>query len=268
MIITTTAGYSTVWNNNQWGSGRVGETASRPQTTTPGLASLTFRPGELYAQPAITQQLLEDAAFDLEGGLSAEVGDEFARQEAIAFVGGNGTNKHLGFLSYFGTTTTLHPGGEPGVTLSGSATALTGDSLISLVYDLAAGYRPGVSWLMSSTTASAMRKLKDGQGNYLWQPSYIVGQPPTLLGYPVAVDENMPAVAAGAYPIAFGDWRRFYVINDRLGTSLLRDPFTAKPYGINRRVCTGHLAEGVGTPRLRFFKGLGRLTSLNYPIVR
>lgn len=230
VITTTTAGYSTVWNNNQWGSGWVGETASRPQTTTPGLASLVFRPGELYAQPAVTQQLLEDAAFDLEAWLSGEVGDEFAKQEAIAFVGGNGTNKPLGFLSYFGTTTTLHPGGEPGVTMSGSATALTGDSLISLVYDLAAGYRPGASWLMSSTTASAMRKLKDGQGNYLWQPSYIVGQPPTLLGYPVAIDENMPAVAAGNYPIAFGDWRRFYVINDRLGTSLLRDPYTAKPF--------------------------------------
>jgi HK97 family phage major capsid protein len=231
-VVTTTIGaYSTVWNGGGWGSGWVGETASRPATSTPALGSIVFNTGEIYANPALSQQLLEDAAFKIEDWLAGEVGEEFAKQEAIAFVSGNGTNKPFGFLSYVGTGTSVHPGGEPGVTNSGAASSLGGgDGLIDLVFALAAPYRAGAAWLMNSATTAAVRKLKDGQGNYLWQPSYIVGSPPTLLGYPVFTDETMPDVAAGALPIAFGNWSRFYVINDRLGTSILRDPYTNKPF--------------------------------------
>lgn len=230
VISTTTGGYSTLWNLGGWGSGWVGETASRPQTTTAMLAPITFRAGELYAQPAITQNLLEDAGLNLENWLADEVADEFNKQESIAFVAGDGVNKPRGFLTHFGTGTTIHPGGEPGVTNSGSATAVTGDGLVSLVYGLGARYRANGAWLMNSVSIGAISKLKDGQGNYLWQPSIILGAPPTLLGKPVYFEESMPDVAAGAFPIAFGDWSRFYVINDRVGTSLLRDPYTAKPY--------------------------------------
>ncbi|WP_311274414.1 phage major capsid protein [Methylobacterium sp. WCS2018Hpa-22] len=230
VVSTTTAGYSTLWNNSAWVSGWVGETASRPQTTTPTLSPINFKTGELYAQPAITQQLLEDSQINLEDWLALEVADEFNRQESVAFVSGDGVNKPQGFLSYVGTGTTLHPGGEPGVTVSGAATALTGDGLIGLVYSLAAPYRANASFLMNSSTIAAVSRLKDGQGNYLWQPSFILGQPPTLLGKPVYFDEAMPNVGAGTLPIAFGDWSRFYVINDRLGTTVLRDPYTAKPY--------------------------------------
>lgn len=230
VVKTTTGGYSTLLNNGAWGSGWVGETASRPQTTTASLVPITFRTGELYAQPAITQQLLEDSAINLETWLADEVSNEFARQEAIAFVSGDGTNKPYGFLTYLGTGTSLHPGGEPGSTVSGNATQVTGDGLIDVVYALGAMYRAGASWLMNSSTAAALMKLKDGQGHYLWQPSYVLGQPATLLGYPVAIEESMPNVGAGTVPIAFGNWRRFYVINDRVGTSVLRDPYTAKPF--------------------------------------
>lgn len=230
VISTGGPGFSTVWSNGQWGSGWVGETASRPQTTTPALSSLVFKSGELYAQPAVSQQLLEDAAFDFGNWLSGEVSLEFARQESIAFISGDGTNKPTGFLTYVGSGTTLHPGGEPGVTASGHASQITGDGILTLIYALKAPYRQGATFLMNSATAGAMRKLKDGQGNYLWQPSMILGQPSTLAGYPIAIDESMPDVGANAYPIAFGNWARAYVIVDRLGTTVLRDPFTAKPY--------------------------------------
>lgn len=253
VIETTGPGYSTVWNNGQWGSGWVGETASRPQTTTASLAPIVFKPGEVYAQPAITQALLDDVAINLEQWLATEVEDTFATQEAIAYVSGNGVNKPQGFLSYVGTGTTLHPGGEPGVTPSGHATQVTPDSLIDLVYGLAAPYRANSSWLMSSTTIGAVSKLKDGQGQYLWQPSLILGQPPTLLGRPVYFDENMPVVAAGNLPIAFGDWRRFYVINDRTGVRVLRDPYTAKPYVLF--YTTKRVGGGILDPRaVRFLK--------------
>ncbi|WP_210171797.1 phage major capsid protein [Methylobacterium sp. Leaf94] len=230
VVSTASGGYSTLWNTGGWGSGWVGETATRPQTSTATLAPITFKAGELYAQPAITQNLLEDAGINLEDWLAAEVADEFNKQEGIAFISGDGVNKPQGFLSYIGTGTNIHPGGEPGVTNTGAAAAITGDGLIALVYALGARYRANGSWLMNSATMGAVSKLKDGQGNYLWQPSLILGQPPTLVGKPVYFDESMPDVAAGALPVAFGDWSRFYVINDRVGTSLLRDPYTAKPF--------------------------------------
>ncbi|CAA2138781.1 phage major capsid protein [Methylobacterium bullatum] len=230
VVSTTTGGYSTLWNLGGWGSGWVGETANRPQTTTATLAPITFKAGELYAQPAISQNLLEDAGLPLEDWLATEVADEFNKQESVAFVSGDGVNKPQGFLSYFGTTTTLHPGGEPSVTNSGAAAAVTGDGLVKLVYALGARYRANGAWLMNSSSMGAISQLKDGQGNYLWQPSLILGQPPTLIGKPVYFEESMPDITAGAVPIAFGDWSRFYVINDRVGTSLLRDPYTAKPY--------------------------------------
>ncbi|CAO4173697.1 Phage major capsid protein, HK97 family [Methylorubrum populi] len=230
VIETTGPGYSTVWNNGQWGSGWVGETAERPQTTTPVLAPIIFKPGEIYANPAVTQTLLDDAGLNLEQWLADEVADAFSKQEAVAFVSGNGVNKPQGFLSYVGTGSTIHPGGEPDVTLSGAAASLTGDGLLDLVYSLGAPYRANASWLMNSASIAKVSKLKDGQGNYLWQPSFIAGQPPTLIGKPVYFEESMPDVAAGALPIAFGDWRRFYVINDRTGVRVLRDPYTAKPF--------------------------------------
>ncbi|WP_245513052.1 phage major capsid protein [Enterovirga rhinocerotis] len=230
VVTTGGPGFSTVWSNGEWGSGWVGETAARPQTTTPSLASLQFKSGELYANPAVSQQLLEDADFDFGKWLSDEVSLVFAAQESIAFLSGDGVNKPQGLLTYVGSGTTLHPGGEPGVTVSGHASQITGDGILTLIYALKAPYRQGATFLMNSATAGAMRKLKDGQGNYLWQPSMILGQPSTLAGYPIAIDESMPDVGAGAYPIAFGNWARAYVIVDRLGTTVLRDPYTAKPF--------------------------------------
>ena len=253
VVTTSGPGYSTLWNNGQWGSGWVGETASRPQTTTAALANVIFKPGEIFAMPAITQQLLDDAAINLEQWLSDEVADTFAKQEAIAFVAGDGVNKPQGFLSYVGTGTGLHPGGEPATSPSGHASQITADGLVDLVYALPAPYRANASWLMNSASIAKVTKLKDGQGNYLWQPSFILGQPPTLLGRPVYFEESMPDVAAGALPIAFGDWKRFYVINDRVGVRILRDPYTAKPYVLF--YTTKRVGGGILDPKaVRFVK--------------
>lgn len=230
VISTTTGGFSTVWNAGGWGSGWVGETAERPQTSTPTLASVTYRAGELFAQPALTQVLLDDATFDIQGWLASELADTFARQEGIAFLAGDGTNKPRGLLQYQDPNTPVHPGGNLVVVPSGSASAITGDNLIDFALSLPSPYRTGARWLMSSLTVAIIRKLKDGQGNYLWNNDYQAGQPASLLGYPVEVDENMPSIAPGNTPIAFGDFKRGYTINDRFGTRILRDPYTVKGF--------------------------------------
>lgn len=229
---TTVGAYSTVWNDNQWGTGWVGETASRPATSTPGLTSITFGHGEIYANPAITQRLLDDAAFNIEEWLASSVEDEFNRQEGIAWISGDGVNKPFGFMQYIvgGTAATQHPGGTLGIDNSGAANGLTVDGLVDFMYKLPAPYRQNATWLMNSLTAAQISKMKDADGNLIWRESLMAGQPATLLGRPVEIDENMPALSANSMPIAFGDFARGYVINDRAGVRVLRDPYTNKPY--------------------------------------
>lgn len=232
-VQTTSVGaYSTLWNNNLWGSGWVGETAARPETTTPTLEPVDFASGEIYANPAITQRLLDDAEINLDQWLTSQLDEEFGRQESIAFISGNGTNKPRGLLTYVtgGASDGTHPGGNLEVATVVSASAVTADELVDFTYGLAAPYRQNASWLMNSATAAVIAKLKNTDGDFLWRESFLVGQPATLLGRPVEIDEGMPDIAASAYPIAFGDFRRGYLINDRLGTRILRDPYSNKPY--------------------------------------
>lgn len=232
VIVTGVRGYSTVWNGGSWGSGWVGETASRPGTSTPTLSPLEFMAGEIYANPAITANLLDDADFNVEEWLTDQLSTEFAKQEGIAFISGDGVNKPNGLLTYVtgGSAEAKHPGGAIEVVNSGAAATLTADGLIDFTFKLPAPYRQGASWLMASTTAASVRKLKDGQNNYLFEPSYQKGQPDMLLGYPVEIDENMPAIGAGNIPVVFGNFKVGYVVNDRSGVRILRDPYTNKPY--------------------------------------
>ncbi|MGQ4272617.1 phage major capsid protein [Terrihabitans sp. B22-R8] len=228
---TSTRGYTTVWNNGGWGSGWIGETAARPETTSPNLSSIEFAHGEVYANPAVTQLLLDDADFNLENWIADEIGGEFTKQESLAFLVGNGVNKPQGLLTYTDTANPIHPGGALAVVPSGKADSLgDADTLVDFVYGLPAPYRQNARWLVNSMTAATVMKFKSGDGDYLWRETLVAGQPATLLGYPVEIDENMPSVVAGALPIAFGDFSRGYVINDRLGTSILRDPYTNKPF--------------------------------------
>lgn len=228
----STAGFSKLFNNRGTTSGWVGETSPRPQTNTPEFGSLTYTPGEIYANPAATQQMLDDAEINLESWLSGEVETEFALQEGRAFVAGDGANKPTGLLRYIegGAAAAVHPWGAIQTVDSGNAAAITSDSIIDLIYALPSVYTGNARFIMNRNTQAALRKLKDGQGNYLWQPSYVAGQPATLSGYPITEVSDMPDVAANATPIMFGDFKRGYLIVDRTGVRVLRDPYTNKPY--------------------------------------
>jgi HK97 family phage major capsid protein len=253
--VTTVSAYSTLWNNRVWGSGWVGETAARPETTSPTLSAITFGHGEIYANPAITQRLLDDAQFGIETWLANQIETEFNIQEDAAFLSGNGVNKPFGFLQYIagGAGAAQHPAGTLGITTAASATVIAPDELVTFTYALSAPYRQNASWLMNSATAATIGKLKDGQGNYLWRESMAIGQPATLLGRPIEIDEGMPSIATGTYPIAFGDFKAGYIINDRTGSRILRDPFSAKPYVMF--YCTKRVGGGVADPNaIRLFK--------------
>jgi HK97 family phage major capsid protein len=214
-------------------TGWVGETAARPQTAGPTLSELSFPAMELYAMPAATQTLLDDAVVDIDRWIAEEVEAAFAEQEGAAFVNGDGTNKPKGFLASdiveddtwsWGKLGAIHTGGAAFPSTNPS------DVLVELVYALKAGYRQNASFVMNRKTQSAIRKFKDTNGQYLWAPPASLGQSATLMGFPVVEAEDMPDIAAGSCAVAFGDFKRGYLIVDRAGMRVLRDPYSAKPY--------------------------------------
>nr|WP_316657158.1 phage major capsid protein [uncultured Gellertiella sp.] len=215
-------------------TGWVAETAARPQTATQQLAELAFPTQELYAQPAATQALLDDAAVDIEAWISGEVEIVFAEQEGTAFVTGDGVNKPKGFLAYPAIADSAWAWGSLGYLATGVANGFKAtnpsDTLIDAIYSLKAGYRQNGSFMLNRRTQGEIRKFKDTTGNYIWQPPSAVGQPASLLGYPVAEAEDMPDFVGGGMAIAFGDFRSGYLVVDRIGTRMLRDPYSAKPY--------------------------------------
>ena len=225
-------GFTKLFNLGGVNSGWVGETAARPNTNTGAFAPLAYGTGELYANPAATQQILDDAEINLESWLASEVQTEFARQEGLAFLSGDGTNKPTGMLTYIAgnANAAKHPYGAIAKVKSGAAAAITADSVIDLVYSLPSAFTGNASFILNRKTMGLIRKLKDGQGNYLWQPSYVAGQPSTLAGFPVIEVPDMPDVAAAATPILFGDFKQGYLVLDRIGVRVLRDPDTNKPY--------------------------------------
>lgn len=213
-------------------SGWVGETDSRAETNTPQLGKWRIPTHELYAKPKATQKLLDDASINMEAWLASKVAEKFARDEANAFVVGNGSNKPRGFLTY-SSGTTLPGTIEQFPTGSSGAYAAApngGDVLINALYGLKAQYRANATWFMNRATLTATRKVKDSDGAYLWSPGIAAGQPATLLGYPVASFEDMPDPASNSLSVAVGDMREAYQIVDRLGIRTLRDPYSAKPY--------------------------------------
>ncbi|MCS6622779.1 phage major capsid protein [Roseibacterium beibuensis] len=215
-------------------AGWVAETAARPETDPATLALLEFPSADLYASPAATQSLLDDALIDLDEWLASEVEDAFAAQETTAFVGGDGVNKPKGFLSYDIVAEADHEWGKIGYVASGAAGAFAPasptDRLIDLVYAPKARYRPNGRFVMNRKTVSAVRKFKDSDGGYIWQPAQRPGETASLLGYAVTEIETMPDIGANAAAIAFGDFQRGYLIVDRAGVRVLRDPYSAKPY--------------------------------------
>ncbi len=229
------AGYRKLVSTGGTASGWVSETAARPGTDTPEFAEIAPPSGELYANPAASQAMLDDAAFDLEGWLASEIAMEFARAEGAAFINGTGVDQPLGFLSSptsmagdavrpFGTVQYIGSG-DP------AAFATSPEGLfVDLVHSLKASHRQGASWLMNSSTLAMVRKMKTVDGAFLWQPGLVDGQPDRLLGYPVIEAEDMPDALPDAFPIAFGNFKAGYLITERSATQILRDPFTNKPF--------------------------------------
>jgi len=214
--------------------GWVAETASRPETDSQTLDALSFPTAELYAMPAATTAFLDDAAVDVGQWIADEVNIAFAQQEGAAFVNGDGTNKPKGFLQATTIADASWAWGKLGYLTTGVSGDLPAsdksDVLIDLVYALKAGYRQNASWVMNRRTQAVLRKLKDDSGNYLWQPAATADGRATLLGFPLVEAEDMPDIGANSLSIAFGDFKRGYLIVDRQGVSVLRDPYSAKPY--------------------------------------
>ncbi|MGQ0485726.1 MAG: phage major capsid protein [Hyphomicrobiales bacterium] len=215
-------------------TGWVGETALRPETAAPTLAELQFPAMELYAMPAATQSLLDDAAVNLDEWIAEEVQQAFADQESTAFVTGNGVNRPKGFLDYTKVADATWSWGNLGYVATGTAGAFPAsnpsDKLVDLAYALKSGYRQNAHWVMNRKTQSAIRKFKDVDGNYIWQPAATASATATLMSFAIAESEDVPDIAADSFSLAFGDFNRGYLIVDRIGVRVLRDPYSSKPY--------------------------------------
>lgn len=231
VITASNENYEKLVNLGGASSGWVDEQEARPESTTPQLAALKPFFGEIYAFPFATQKSLDDVAFNVESWLAEEVGIEFGEQENDAFTRGNGVKKPKGILGY--TLSTSADGdrtfGQIQKVHSGTSGAFVADKILDLIYSLKRGYRRNARWMISSPGLLAIRKLKDGQNNYLWQPSYVAGEPQMLAGYAIEENDDVPVPAADANAALFGDYRRAYTIVDIRGTRVLRDELTSKP---------------------------------------
>jgi HK97 family phage major capsid protein len=226
------------------------ETGARAASTAPTFVKFTPSYGEAWANPQVTQRMLDDAKFDVETFLANDIGQSFGIAIDTAVISGTGTNQPKGVTAYtlaatsdatraYGTIERVHSGG---------AGTFTADNLISLAYTLRPAYRLNAKWAAAPLTLATIRKFKDvTSGQYLWAPGIGPGQPGTLLGYPVIEDENVPAVAASAYSVLFADWKRAYRLVEVHGTQMLRDPYSAKPYV--HFYCTKRVGGGVRDTR-------------------
>jgi HK97 family phage major capsid protein len=215
-------------------AGWAAETDPRTQTSSQQIVDLNFPAMELYAMPAATQTLLDDSAIDVEQWIAEEVQTVFAEQEGAAFVSGNGTDKPKGFLAYTTVADASWSWGNIGYVATGVAGGFAvsnpSDALFNLVYALRAGYRQNGRFVLNRQTQSAIRKFKSTAGEYLWTPPASLDQPASLLNFPVVEAEDMPNMGADSLSVAFGDFARGYLVVDRLGVRVLRDPYSAKPY--------------------------------------
>lgn len=215
-------------------SGYTGETTTKTETETAKLEKLSFPTRNLFALPKTTQDMLDDSEIDVVGWINSFVGRNFAEKAGQSYITGNAEFRPRGILTYETVENSGYSGsgdfGSVGFTSSGAAELPTDDGVIDLVYGLPQGYRQNASFIMNNASQAKIRKLKDGNLNYIWQPGLQLGQPATLAGYPINEDDNMPDFAAGTFSIAFGDWRAGYLITERQGMSVLRDDITQKGF--------------------------------------
>lgn len=240
VVQISTTDYHKLVNKRGTASGWVGETDTRPATNTSVLADIKPTMGELYANPQATQQMLDDVFFNAEQWLASEVALEFARAEGAAFILGDGTNKPTGFLA--GSTAAMADATRAFGTIEHIATGTSGafktltstvnpaDDLFSVVSKMKAAYRAGSNWVTNKAVLFEIMAFKDYQGRYVFNPTTAPGVADTILGYPVVEAEDMPAKGANSLSLAFGNFRLAYLIVDRIGTRVVRDPFSNKPY--------------------------------------
>ena len=223
--------YKELFDINGAGFEWVGETDTRSQTNTPDLAEVAPTFGMASAKPQASEESLDDLFFDVESWLVSSAAEAIAAGEGTAFVSGNGTKKPTGFLAGPTPVTTADSSRAFGTLqyiASGQAAALptSADVFYDLVYALRARYRNNAQWVTSKLVLAALRKYKDTSGQYLWQPALTAGQPATFMGYGITEAEDMPAVGAGAFSLAFGDFKEGYLIADRVGMRITRDEIT------------------------------------------
>lgn len=236
VVQISTSDYHKLVNLRGSGSGWVGETAARPATGTPTLADIKPTMGELYANPQATQQMLDDVFFNAEQWLAGEIATEFSRAEGAAFISGSGTNMPTGFLSptYAATDDATRAFGQlqyvPTGVAGGWAASNPTDILFTLISKMKAAYRDGCSFVTNKALLFELAAFKDSSGRYIFNPVSAPGVPMTLLNYPVVEAEDMPTKAASSLSLAFGNFKRGYLIVDRIGTRVVRDPFSNKPY--------------------------------------
>ena len=236
VVPINTPDYHKLVNTRGWGSSWVGEVDARPATATAKLVDIVPPMGELYANPQASQQMLDDVFFDAGNWIADEIGLTFGAAESDAFLNGSGVNMPKGLLTYpnnatadgtraFGTFQYIPTGAA-----STFATTNPLDVFQQTIFSMRPGYRQDAVWMMNPSTLSLVSQFKDGYGRYLLQQSPVIGQPATILGYPVVEAEHMPIVAAGALAVVFANFGRGYLIADRVGTRVLVDPFSSKPY--------------------------------------
>ena len=225
--------YDVLVDHSDAGVGWASETAASAETGTPQVDRISIQLHELSALPKVSQRLLDDSAFDIEGWLASKIADKFARAESAAFISGDGNDKPKGVLSYATAADGTEVWGEIGYIATGVdgdfAALNSGDKIVDLVYALNARYRANGVFVMNSKTAGRVRKMKDGDGRFLWSDGFAAGEPSLLLGYKVVICEDMPDVASGQTAIAFGDFGAGYTIAERPDLRVLRDPFSSKP---------------------------------------
>lgn len=241
--------YAHLVSRNEAGSGWVGEGGTRSETDTSDLIERKPTFGTVYAYPKSSEEALQDIFFDVGSWLVGEVSDAFAAQEATAIVSGNGTSKPTGFLNSSPVTTAddASPERAAGTVQyipmdSSSPQALHADDLFDLAGAFKDGYLQGgsVAWVMRNATMTVIRKLKDSNNAYLFEPSLQDGVPGRLLGYPLYLTDAMPAYTADAHPIAFGNWNRGYLLAERGAIRITVDDNISTPgqvkWYVRRRV--------------------------------
>lgn len=223
-------------DNDEASAGWVSELGSRSDTATPTVGKWRIEAHEMYAMPKISQRILDDAATDVEAWLSNKVADKFARVEGAAFWTGTGVGQPKGLAAY--TTAATSDDSRAWGQFEHIKTGANGafhttkaDPLQELIGAFKSQYLQNASFCMRRELRTDIRKMKEATSDrYLWEPSLQAGAPDRLLGYPVYIDQYMPAKATDSLSLAFGDFKQAYTIVDRMGIRTLRDPFTAKPY--------------------------------------